>query len=135
ATVRDAFIKAGHDAWSCDILPTEGRAGNHLQGDVRWALEGNLHKFPDAVDIRTGRKPLFRRWDLFIVFPDCTYLCSSGLHWNKRRPGRAKKTREALAFVREMMDADVERIALENPQGCISTRIRPPDQYVQPYWF
>lgn len=70
-----------------------------------------------------------------IAHPPCTYLCSSGLHWNKRVPGRAAKTEEALSFVRRLLDAPIPRIALENPQGCISTRIRPADQYIQPYDF
>jgi len=74
-------------------------------------------------------------WDLMIAHPPCTYLCSSGLHWNKRRPERAKQTEEALAFVVQLLEAPIARIALENPIGCISTRIRPPDQIVQPYQF
>lgn len=68
-----------------------------------------------------------------IAHPDCTYLCSSGLHWNKRVPGRQAMTEKALDFVRELLDAPIPRIALENPVGCISTRIRPPDQFIQPY--
>lgn len=72
-------------------------------------------------------------WDLLIAHPPCTYLCSSGLHWNKRVPGRQKQTDEALDFVRALLDAPVERIALENPVGCISSQIRKPDQFIQPY--
>lgn len=123
ARVRDAFIAAGHDAWSCDIKPTLGRAGNHLMGDVRHALDGNLHRFPDAIDIRTGRQPMFRKWDLMIGFPECTYLASSGLHHNLRVPGRAEKTEAALAFFELLWSADIPRICLENPKGCISTRV------------
>jgi hypothetical protein len=70
-----------------------------------------------------------------IAHPPCTYLCSSGLHWNKRRPGRAEETEKALEFVRRLLDAPMPRIALENPVGCISTRIRPYDQAIQPYQF
>lgn len=113
-TVRDAFAAAGHQAWSCDLLPPE-TAGNHYQGDVR--------------DI------LYDDWDMLIAHPPCTYLCSSGLHWNKRRPGRAAQTEEALAFVRLLLDAPIKRIALENPTGCIGTRIRKADQIIQPYQF
>lgn len=115
--VRDAFLKRGHDAFSCDILPT-AVDGPHIQGDALDAIYG-----------------LGVKWDLLIAHPPCTYLCSSGLHWNKRRPGRAEQTELALAFVQKLLDAPVEKIALENPIGCISTRIRPYDQVVQPYEF
>jgi hypothetical protein len=74
-------------------------------------------------------------WDLMIAHPPCTYLCSSGLHWNKRIPERAQKTEEALEFVQVLLDAPIAKIALENPIGCISTRIRKPDQTIQPYQF
>lgn len=113
--VRDAFLSRGHDAVSCDILPSESAAGPHLQCDV--------------LDI------LCDGWDLMIAHPPCTYLCSSGLHWNKRRPERAEQTERALEFVRALLNAPIPRIALENPIGCISTRIRPPDQTIQPWQF
>jgi hypothetical protein len=113
--VREAFRKRGHEAVSCDLLPAEDNSPHHIQGDVLPVLlEG---------------------WDLRIAHPPCTYLCSSGLHWNKRRPGRAEKTEEALQFVRELLNAPIERIALENPIGCISSRIRKPDQIIQPFLF
>jgi len=70
-----------------------------------------------------------------VAHPPCTYLASSGLHWNTRRPERAKLTEEALGFVRLLLGAEVPRIALENPIGCISTRIRKPDQIIQPWQF
>lgn len=115
-TVRDAFLRRGHYALSCDLLPCESQAsGDHYQGDVRDILNDG--------------------WDLMIAHPPCTYLCSSGLHWNKRRPGRQALTEEALDFVRLLLDAPIPRIALENPVGCISTRIRPYDQAIQPYEF
>jgi hypothetical protein len=113
-TVRDAFIRLGHDAMSCDLLPTDA-LGPHYQGDVRGILDYG--------------------WDLMIAHPPCTYLCSSGLHWNKRRPERAAQTEEALQFVRLLFEANIPRIALENPIGCISTRIRKPDQTVQPWQY
>jgi len=113
-TVRDAFIAYGHDAMSCDLLPAD-IPGPHYQGDVRDVL-GN-------------------GWDLMIAHPPCTYLSVSGLHWNKRIEGRAAKTEQALDFVRLLMDADIQRIAIENPVSCISTRIRKPDQIIQPYQF
>lgn len=115
--VREAFNAIhGISATSCDLLPPEdGRVDCHYQGDVRDILGGG--------------------WDLMIAHPDCTYLCSSGLHWNKRVPGRQDKTEAALDFVHELMAAPIPRIAIENPVGCISTRIRPPDQWIQPYEF
>ena len=112
--VRNAFAAVGHDAWSCDILPTD-MPGQHYQCDVREIIGGG--------------------WDLMIAHPPCTYLCSSGLHWNKRRPERAALTEEALDFVRLLLDAPVPRIALENPVGCISSRIRRPDQTIHPHMF
>lgn len=116
--VRDAFLKRGHDAWSCDLLPCEGDKARHHQRDV-------LHLLKDD--------PL--GWDLMIAHPPCTYLSVSGLHWNKRIPGRELKTDEALEFVRVLLECPIPRIALENPVGIISTRIRKPDQIIQPYKF
>lgn len=112
--VRDAFAKRGHDAWSCDILPAE-TPGNHFQCDVLEVLDKN--------------------WDLAIFHPPCTYMAVSGLHWNKRVPGRAEKTLESLEFVRKLMAAPIRRIAIENPVGCISSAIRRPDQIIQPWQF
>lgn len=90
-------------------------AGPHYRADVRSVLGDG--------------------WDMLIAFPPCTYLCSSGLHWNHRRPERAALTEAALDFVRLLLGVQVPRIALENPIGCISTRIRKPDQVVQPWQF
>lgn len=118
-TVRDAFLRHGHDAMSCDLLPTDV-PGPHYQGDVLDILDDG--------------------WDLMIAHPPCTYLCSSGLHWNKRVPGRDEKTHEAMLFVFNLMgegfvDNPIPRIALENPIGRISTAYRKPDQTIQPYMF
>ena len=107
--VRDAFTKQGHYAVSCDLLPTE-RPGNHIQGDV--------------LDI------LNDEWDMMIAHPPCTYLAVSGARYWK---DRLKLQRKALDFVRALMDAPIKRIAVENPVGKISTSIRKPDQYIQPY--
>ena len=112
--VRDAFIARGWDALSCDLLPTE-RPGPHHQGDV-------LEILGDG-------------WDLAIFHPPCTYLSSSGLHWNGRTPGRQEKTDQAIEFVRALLDAPIAHIALENPIGCISTRIRKASQIIQPYQY
>lgn len=112
--VRDAFLAAGHDAMSCDLLPSE-RSGPHHLGDVRDMLQDG--------------------WDLMISHPPCTFLCSSGLHWNKRVAGREEKTLDALSFIRLLLSAPIERIALENPVGRISTAIRKPEQIIQPWMF
>lgn len=113
--VRDAFIRAGHYAASCDLLPSESPLGDHYQCSV--------------LDI------LDHGWDLMVAHPPCTYLSSSGLHWNKRRPERAQMTKDSLDFVFQLMKADIPRIAIENPIGCISTQIRKPDQIIKPYQF
>lgn len=112
--VRDAFRALGHEAVSCDILPSE-TPGPHYEGDVR-----------DIIDAG---------WDLMVAHPPCTYLCSSGLHWNKRRPERAALTEEAFEFVMQLAAANIPRIAIENPVGCLSTRWRKPDQIIQPHQF
>lgn len=112
--VRDAFAAMGHAAMSCDLLPTD-QPGKHYQGDI-FDIIGD-------------------GWDLMIAHPPCTYLCSSGLHWNKRIDGRQALTDDALEFVRRLLAAPIDRIALENPIGCISSQIRKPDQTIQPYQF
>jgi hypothetical protein len=113
--VREAFRALGHDAWSCDLLPTDDGSRFHFQGDVRELLK------PGA-------------WDLMACFPPCTHLAVSGAkHWAaKRVDGRQDA---ALDFVRLLLAAPVPRIALENPVGLISTAIRKPEQIVQPYFF
>ena len=112
--VRDAFTQRGHAAMSCDLLPSDV-PGNHYQGDVRDVLNDG--------------------WDLMIAHPPCTYLAVSGMHWTKRGLRDPQLTEDALAFVRLLMDAPIERIAVENPVSVISSRIRKPDQIIQPWWF
>ncbi len=114
--VRDAFKARGHHAVSCDLLPCE-RPGSHVIGDV--------------LDILNASP----QWDLMIAHPPCTYLAVSGLHWNKRRPERAAQTESALQFVQALLAAPISKICVENPIGCISSRIRRPDQIVQPWQF
>tara|TARA_R100000458_G_scaffold106_1_gene69 strand:- start:497 stop:1105 length:609 start_codon:yes stop_codon:yes gene_type:complete len=107
--VRDAFIAQGHDAISCDILPTDS-PGPHYQGDVRDILEDGF--------------------DLMIAHPPCTHLAVSGAKhfWRKE-----KEQKEALNFVRLLMNCNIPRWCIENPISIISSRIRPPDQIIQPY--
>ena len=115
--VRDAFTAKGHDVTSCDFLPTE-RPGKHYEGDVYDIL------YQDD-------------WEMMIAHPDCTYLCSSGLHWNNKIEGRAEKTEKALEFITDLWTCGIPKICLENPVGCINTRLKfmPRPQYIQPYNF
>jgi len=113
-TVRDAFIRAGHDAISCDLLPTDA-PGPHYQGDV-----GDL--------LNDG-------FDLMVAHPPCTYLSVSGMHWTTRGLRDPQLTTDALAFVRLLMDAPIPRIAIENPVSIISSQIKKPDQIIQPWMF
>lgn len=125
---RRAFEMFGHDAWSCDLLPAEDGSDKHIQGDVRGVLADG--------------------WDLMIAHPDCTYLTNSaewaygdGPYHQKVKPetlvGAARRAarERALAFVKILLDAPIPSIGLENPVGAISSRIRPADQYIQPYEF
>ena len=109
--VRYAFIKAGASAMSCDLLPTE-RTGPHYQGDVLDLLD-----YP---------------WDLMVAHPPCTHLSVSGARWFKDKQVEQK---EALKFVLILMDAPIRRIAIENPISIISSKIRKPDQIIQPWQF
>ncbi len=112
--VRDAFLARGHDAMSCDLLPTDA-PGPHYQGDVRDVLH--------------------QGWDLMVAHPPCTYLSVSGMHWTRRGLRDPQLTEDALDFVRMLLDAPVHKIALENPVSVISSRIRKPDQIINPYQF
>ncbi len=112
-TVRDAFRAEGYEAWSCDLEPNPGPY--HIQDDVRGYLT------PD--------------WDMLIGFPPCTYVCMSGIHWNKRIPGREEKTQAAIQFFKDLLAAPIPLIALENPVGILSSSVRKPDQIFQPWEF
>lgn len=136
--VRDAFIKQGHNAISCDLLETDAERitgvdylGGHYKGDVKDIINDG--------------------WDLMIAHPPCTYLTVSGARWfyhpndkhlpyEERRPhpmhpNRRQLQEEALEFIQFLMDAPIEKIAIENPVGVISSRIRKPEQIIQPYMF
>jgi len=109
--VRDAFRRAGHDAVSCDLLPSE-QPGPHYQGNVLDILNDG--------------------WDMMIAHPPCTHLAVSGARWFKEK---TQQQLDALYFVRRLLTANIERIALENPVSIISTKIRKPDQIIQPWQF
>ncbi len=110
--VRRAFAARCHEAWSCDLLPTEGRTKHHIIGDVTPHLTS--------------------QWDMLIAFPPCTHLAVSGARWFK---DKRKEQDAALDFVRLLMDAPIQRICIENPISVISSRIRKPDQIIQPWQF
>ena len=109
--VRDAFLEKGHDAISCDILPTDS-TGPHYQGNVM-----------DIID---------NGWDLMIAHPPCTHLAVSGARWFK---DKQIEQIEALNFVKILLGAPINKIALENPVSIISSKIRKPDQIIQPWMF
>ena len=109
--VRDAFIAKGHTAWSCDLLPTES-PGPHVKGDVLDILNSG--------------------WDLAIFHPPCTHLAVSGARWFK---DKKEEQKEALEFVKKLLNAPIKKIALENPVSIISSHIRKPDQIIQPWMF
>lgn len=113
-TVRDAFLKCGHDAISCDLLPTES-PGPHYQGDVFDIINDGF--------------------DLMIAHPPCTYLSVSGMHWTKRGLRDPKLTEDAAEFFMRLAQAPIEKICIENPVCIMSTRWRKPDQIIQPWQY
>lgn len=110
--VREAFSRQGHDAWSCDIINSEDNSNRHMTGDVLGVLKEG--------------------WDLMIAHPPCTFLASSGARWFAKRPTQQV---HALAFVKAIAEAPIQRIAIENPIGVLSTKWRKPDQIIQPWMF
>jgi hypothetical protein len=118
--VRDAFARRGHDAWSCDILPSE-TPGNHIQGDVLEVLSDG--------------------WDLMIAHPPCTYLSNAGIgYFNEEKYGakaaeRKAKRRSAMEFFMKLYDAPIPRVCVENPVGYPNSHLRRPDQVIHPYYF
>ena len=116
-TVTEALRNKGHDAKSCDLLPTEGDAEHHIQGDV-------LQHLCDG-------------WDMMIAFPPCPYLCNSGVRWLHERPMRWALMKEACGFFNDLLNAPIPKIAIENPIQHRYARelIRKPDQIIQPYHF
>ena len=114
--VREAFARRGHDAWSCDLLDTDV-AGQHIQDDV-------LAHLGDG-------------WDMMIAFPPCKYICNGGNNWLNRRPDlKWRENRELSAeFFMRFVNAPIEKIALENPTGVMSSKYRRPDQIIHPWMF
>lgn len=110
--VRTAFRNKGLDAWSCDLLPTEDASIYHLQCDVKEVLD--------------------KDWDMMVAFPPCTHLAVSGARWFKYKE---KEQEESLKFINLLLSSSINKIALENPIGIISSKIRKPDQIIQPWQF
>jgi|TARA_R110002153_G_scaffold4568_5_gene21362 hypothetical protein len=120
--VTKAFRKLGHRAYSCDLLPCSG-------GHPEWHLQGDAIELANSAD-----------WDLMIAHPPCTYLAVSGARWLYNKDGTRNEERfvnqaKGLAFVRQLMDAPIDYIVIENPVSVISSQIRKPNQIVQPYHF
>jgi hypothetical protein len=117
--VRQAFRELGHNAWSCDLLPSEDNSEFHIQDDVLNHLDAG--------------------WDLMIFQPPCTYLATMGIWWNHKRPERWELTHKALEFVDTLAKAPCERIAIENPVGYLSKNWplfpKGPTQVVHPWQF
>jgi site-specific DNA-cytosine methylase len=111
--VRNAFTAEGHDATSCDLLPNE-TPGKHYQGDVFDIIENG--------------------WDMLIAFPPCTHLCISGARWHKEKKQNGQQ-QQAIEFFKKLAEADINRIAIENPIGIMSTTWMPPAQIIQPWMF
>lgn len=166
--VRDAFAELGHEAMSCDLLPTE-TAGLHYQGDVMDVLDGWMPvqytadclpdldydtvcstsglavedcycvgPTQDEVEYKEINNKLFGRpiqhkhWDIMIAHPPCTHLCVSGARWFK---DKLPEQNLAVAFVQQLLDCNIKHIAIENPIGILSSRIRKPDQIIQPWQY
>lgn len=115
AVVRDAFRAKGHDAWSCDLLPTEG--------DDRWHIQADISNCFD-----------YEKWDLMIAFPPCTHLAVSGARWFKEKISDGRQ-QQAINFFMWLINVNVPRIAVENPIGIMSSTYRPADQIIQPWMF
>jgi hypothetical protein len=113
--VREAFRAKGHDAWSCDILPADDNSPHHLQEDVM-----NVIHWHD--------------WDMMLAFPPCTHLASSGARWFKEKEADGRQ-QQGIDFFMELAEANIDKIAIENPVGIMSTRYRKPDQIINPYDF
>lgn len=117
--IREAFKAKGHNAWSCDLLPSETE-GQHIQGDVLKFLEGG--------------------WDMMVAFPPCTYLTTAGNIWftpryKDRFPERLSQRQDAISFFMTLVNARIPRIAIENPVSVMSTEYRKPDQIINPFQF
>lgn len=113
--VRRSFRDIGHDAWSCDILPSEDNSQFHIQGDVLEVLNDG--------------------WDLMIAHPPCTYLCTAGYHYSTHNLERMTLSDKAEEFFMTLWNAPIGKIAIENPIGVMLTRFRKPDQIIEPFMF
>jgi hypothetical protein len=115
--VREAFRKRGHDAWSCDLLPSDDNSPYHIQGDVLGILD--------------------QGWNMVIAHPPCKYICNGGNNWLNRRPDLDWRGNRELGaeFFMKFIDAPCDKVAVENPIGCMSSKYRKPDQIIRPWMF
>lgn len=113
--VREAFRDRGHDAWSCDILPSMDNSKYHIQDDV-------INHLDDG-------------WDLMIAHPPCTFICSGSMNWINRESGRKEKMFTSIDFCKLLINSNIEKIAMENPIGRLSTLYRKPDQIFRVWEF
>ena len=119
--VRDAFIEQGHDAWSCDLLPSESNNGPHYQDSIHHVLTKTMYD-----------------WDMMIAHPPCTYLANSGVSWLYKQEGRWAKLREGALFFKQLLEADIPKICIENPimhKYAVEIIGRRQDQVIQPWQF
>ena len=114
--IRDAFIEQGHDAWSCDLLPSESNNGPHYQDSIHHVLTKTMYD-----------------WDMMIAHPPCTHTAVSGARWWKDKDPQLQK--DAIAFFLSLYNMDIPKICVEHPVSIISTVFRPPNQYIQPWQF
>ena len=117
-TVRDAFIRIGHDAWSCDLLPSDSGFGPHIQGDIGDVLNDD--------------------WDMMIAHPPCTYLANSGVSWLHKQEGRWGNMKRGAYFFQSLLNADIPRVAVENPimhKYAVEIIGRRQNQVIQPWMF
>lgn len=136
--VCKAFREKGHEAYSCDIEPCSGGHPEwHVMGDVLPLLNGHCE-----IETMDGKKHRIEgQWDMILAFPPCTYLTVTGNRWfSEKRYGtkaveRRKLRKDAILFFMEFTNANCEKIAVENPIGCMSTSYRKPDCIIQPWWF
>src|SRR5574343_792729 len=127
--VSHAFRKRGHEVTSCDLLPLSPRLEQEITPEEFKEMYMN-HFEKDVISILN-----YNDWDMMIAFPPCTYLCASGMHWTYRGLRDPDLTEQAVSFVTKLWTASIPKICIENLIGILSTRIRKPDQIIQPYQF
>jgi hypothetical protein len=119
--------KRGHEAYSCDILPCSG-------GHPEWHLQGDVLSFLDGLPVFAPAGSYIKKWDMMIAFPPCTHLAVSGAAWFKEKIADGRQ-QEGIDFFMKLVNAPIEKIAIENPVSIMSTKYRKPDQIINPFQF